>query len=271
MKMTVTSHPSALPACPRAVALGCFDGVHVGHRALVARAGEAGLRTTVVTFDPHPRQLLGPSVELISSVRRRTEMLTAAGADDVLVTVFTRAVAAMSPKEWITAVLTPIGTRQVFVGEGFRFGYRRSGDADTLREHGIEVVTHRLEAGASSTRVRELIASGALAEAESLLARPVELEGRVAAVGGSRGYHVRLAGGTLCPPPGSYRGWTASGPAHVLVGPGDLIQVCTAAPDPVRPGERRCVQLLSSEALYDRGGSVEPARFPGCSQAPPTM
>jgi hypothetical protein len=168
-------------------------------------------------------------------------------------------------------VLTPIGTRQVFVGEGFHFGYRRSGDADTLREHGIEVVIHGLEAGASSTRVRELIAAGALADAESLLARPVELEGRVEAVRGPRSYFLRLPGGTLCPPPGSYRGRTASGPADVLVCPGGRIKVCTAAPETVRPGDHRSLQLPASEPVGDRRGPVPPPRFPGGSRQRPSM
>jgi riboflavin kinase / FMN adenylyltransferase len=269
MKMTVTSQPSQLRAGPRAVALGCFDGVHVGHRALVASAGRAGLRTTVVTFDPHPRQLVGTGVQLISSVRRRSELLTAAGADDVLVTAFSRAVAAMPPEEWIGAVLTPIDTRQVFVGEGFRFGYRRSGDADTLREHGIEVVVHALEAGASSTRVRGLIASGQLAEAESLLARPVEIEGRVVAVAGPDSYLMRPAEGTVCPPPGSYRGRTASGPADVVVGPARRILVGTVAAEVVRPGDRWSVQLSSSGPVVDLPDPVKPGRFlPGSHEQP---
>jgi riboflavin kinase / FMN adenylyltransferase len=261
MKMTVTSQPSELRTGPRAVALGCFDGVHVGHRALVASARRAGLRTTVVTFDPHPRHLLGAGVQLISSVRRRSELLTSAGADDVLVTAFSRAVAAMAPGEWINTVLTPIDTRQVFVGEGFRFGYRRSGDADTLREHGIEVVVHALEAGASSTRVRGLIGAGQLAEAESLLARPVEIEGLVSAVVRPASYLMRPAEGTVCPPPGHYRGRTASGPADVVVGPARQVLVCALAAEIVRPGDRCSVQLPSSEPVVDPADAVDPRRF----------
>jgi FAD synthase len=247
--MTVTSQVSALPACPRAVALGCFDGVHVGHQALLGRASHAGLRTTAVTFDPHPRRLVSAGVRLISSVGRRTELLTEAGADDVLVTAFTRDVAAMSPEEWINSVLTPIGTRRVFVGEGFRFGYRRSGDADTLRQHGIEVTTQELVGCASSTRVRELIAAGELTEAETLLARPVELEGRIEVVADPSSFLLRLVEGMVCPPSGSYRGLAGSCPVDVVVQSGDLAHVSAAAPQCIRTGDRWSLQLLSPDAV----------------------
>lgn len=126
--MAVQYQRSAFPDCPRVVAIGCFDGVHLGHRALLKRATQARLRSTAVTFDPHPRLLVGDGVRLISSVSRRAELLMQAGIEDVLVTAFTRDVAEMSPHEWISSALAPIGTQQVFVGRALGSG----GDASAM-------------------------------------------------------------------------------------------------------------------------------------------
>lgn len=249
--MTVTSQLAALPACPRAVALGSFDGVHAGHRALLARAAQTGLRTTAVTFDPHPRRLVGTGVQLISSVRRRSELLIQAGAEDVLVTRFTHEVARMSPKEWIATVLKPIGTSQLVVGEGFRFGHRRVGDADTLRNEGIEVLTHEIMAGVSSTRVRDLIAAGELAEAELLLTRPIELEGVLDVALESDSYLLRLLEGSICPPPGRYSGREPSGSVDVAVCADGRVEVFPRPAISARLGDQWCVQLKPSRAPAD--------------------
>lgn len=111
--MFVCSDPGALDVQPRAVALGAFDGVHVGHRALLDRARATGLVPTVVIFDPHPRLVLGRGVTLIVPLARRLELLEQAGITDTVVLPFTRQVAAMAPEEWAEKVLRPIGTRRV--------------------------------------------------------------------------------------------------------------------------------------------------------------
>jgi riboflavin kinase/FMN adenylyltransferase len=245
--MAVKYQRSALPDCPRVVVIGCFDGVHLGHRALLTRAPQTRLRTTAVTFDPHPRLLVGDGVQLISSVSRRAELLMQAGIEDVLVTAFTRDVAEMSPHEWISSVLAPIGTQQVFVGAGFRFGPGRVGDVNTIREHGIDVVTCELKAGASSTRVRELIASGQLDEAEALLTRPVELEGALEVTQDPNSYRLRLDEGAICPPPGRYQGLTPSGPTTIVVEPRRRVRTwLSPATVSARLGSRWCLPLDSS-------------------------
>ena len=88
--MNVASDPSELAVLPRAVAIGSFDGVHRGHRAVVDAVRATGLEPTVITFDPHPRIALGNRVELLTTLERRLELLEEAGVSDVLVAAFTR-------------------------------------------------------------------------------------------------------------------------------------------------------------------------------------
>ena len=87
--MSVASDPSELALRPRAVAIGSFDGVHRGHRAVVDAVRATGLEPTVITFDPHPRIALGNRVELLTTLERRLELLEEAGVSDVLVAAFT--------------------------------------------------------------------------------------------------------------------------------------------------------------------------------------
>jgi FAD synthase len=163
------------------VAIGTFDGVHVGHRHLVSRIVASGLVPTVVTFDPHPRLVLGRAVQMISTLSRRLELLEELGVQDILVIPFSPSVARQSPQQWIDSVLRPIGTAKVLVGANFRFGHRASGTAQTLREHGIEVDQIPLQGAASSTRIRDLVDQGDVASANALLGRPIEIEGLTSA------------------------------------------------------------------------------------------
>ena len=102
--MNVARSPAELERRPRAVAIGTFDGVHVGHRAVVAAAVEAGLTPTVVTFDPHPREVLGYDVSLLSTLERRLELLAELGVADTLVVEFTPTVAALAPEAFLRVV-----------------------------------------------------------------------------------------------------------------------------------------------------------------------
>ena len=129
----IARDPGELEVVPRAVAIGTFDGVHRGHRAVLDAAAAAGLRTTAVTFDPHPRIVLGHEVELLSTLERRLELLSGAGAEDILVVPFSTETAALVPEAFVEAFLTRIGTRAVAAGADFRFGHRRAGDLDLLR------------------------------------------------------------------------------------------------------------------------------------------
>ena len=172
--MNVARHPGEFPLLPRAVAIGTFDGVHLGHQAVIRAAVQAGLRPTVVTFDPHPRTALGNSVELLCTLGRRLELLEACGIEDVLVIEFTLETAELSPTEFAHDVLDTIGAEVVVAGAGFRFGRRREGDCDLLRSLGLDVREVPLVAGVSSTRIRALANAGELEAAAKLLGRPIE-------------------------------------------------------------------------------------------------
>lgn len=99
--MIVSRDPSELPAADRAVAIGTFDGVHRGHRAVIEAARASGLRSAVVTFHPHPREVLGYEVSLLSTFERRLELIEALGPDDVLVVEFTLELSRLAPEEFV--------------------------------------------------------------------------------------------------------------------------------------------------------------------------
>jgi riboflavin kinase/FMN adenylyltransferase len=223
-QMVTTTSSTELPEVPRAVAIGTFDGVHVGHRHLVGRILASGLVPTVVTFDPHPRLVLGRAVQMISPLSRRLELFEELGVRDVLVVPFTPAVARQTPQEWIDSVLRPIGTAKVVVGANFRFGHRACGTAATLREHGLEVDQIPLQDAASSTRIRALVDQGDVVSANALLGRPVEIEGLTSKVSSphfsSQPFsttHLSLVRdrSTLVPPSGRYRAETGGQRAEV--------------------------------------------------------
>jgi riboflavin kinase / FMN adenylyltransferase len=187
--VNVARQPADLRSSPRAAAIGTFDGVHTGHRAVIRAAVDAGLRPTVVTFDPHPRAALGNSVELLCTLGRRLELLESCGIEDVLVVEFTPETAELPAEDFARDVLGAIGTEVVVAGQGFRFGRGREGDCDLLRSLGLDAREVPLVAGVSSTRIRAHVKEGELEAAATLLGRPFEVDGVV--VGGDR------RGGTL--------------------------------------------------------------------------
>jgi len=189
-----------LAARPRTVAIGSFDGVHRGHRRVLDTAGAVGATTTVVTFWPHPRLVLGNHVELLSTLERRLELLESAGIDEVLVVNFTPAVAALSPQQFADDVLRRIGTETIVVGENFRFGRAAAGDAESLDRLGFDVRPVPLLEGVSSTRIRALLRDGDVVEAARLLGRPAELDGTVV-LGDQRGGTLGYPTANLATPP----------------------------------------------------------------------
>ena len=184
--MIVARAAAELAPAERSVAIGTFDGVHLGHRAVIEATRDSGLRSTVVTFDPHPREVLGYGVQLLSTLERRLELIAAIGPDEVLLLEFTSELSLLSPEEFVRATLEPIGTRTVIAGEDFRFGHGRSGDVALLQNMGFEVRPVPIVPGVSSSRIRELLQQGDIAGAARLLGRPVEVEGTVVA-GDKRG------------------------------------------------------------------------------------
>jgi riboflavin kinase/FMN adenylyltransferase len=180
---------------PLSIAIGNFDGVHLGHAALLAearrRAARRGCQSAVLTFTPHPARLFAPerAPALIMSLDRRLQLIADAGIDVAIVEPFTRAFAAIEAAAFVTVVLARyLGARDAVVGYDFSFGRGRTGDAGMLYALGAEV---GIDAAVippvtvdgvpcSSTRVRELVSAGEMAAAARLLGRPFELEGPVA-------------------------------------------------------------------------------------------
>lgn len=201
MKPTLRIHrqPPARRS-PCALTIGNFDGVHRGHQAILSRlrqeARARGLVPTVMTFEPHPREYfaaLNQRPELsptrISGLRDKLSALSQAGIEQVLVQRFDARLANMSANAFIEDLLVGgLDTRWLLVGEDFRFGRKRSGDIDLLREaglaHGFEVSTlsdvadahgHRI----SSSEVRTALAVGDLPRAQHLLGHPFRVSGHV--------------------------------------------------------------------------------------------
>ena len=208
----------------RSVAVGTFDGVHRGHRRVIEAAQAAGLPTTVVTFDPHPRTALGNRVELLTTLERRLELLRELGVDDTLVVPFTSDLALKTPEEFAASVLRPLGATVIAAGENFRFGRGRSGDLGTLDELGFDVRPVPIVDGISSSRIRQLLAAGEIEGAAQLLGRPPEVEGAVVAGdarGGTLGYptaNLAVPRDLLVPAYGIYAGRAGENRAAVSIG-----------------------------------------------------
>jgi riboflavin kinase/FMN adenylyltransferase len=237
-----------LDACPRppegtSVTIGAYDGVHLGHRAVidaVRRQAEVdGLRTAVVTFDRHPAMVVRPeSAPLqLTDLEQRLELLAETGVDYALVLHFDEERAREPADQFVIEVLVDcLRARSVVVGEDFHFGHRRSGNVALLRsmgaEHGFTVRGLDLvgadgrpaaeELRVSSTAIRLALRHGDLERANAMLGHPHEVRGLVAH-GDERGRelgfptaNVAVSGDVLLPADGIYAGWfeRADGAAH---------------------------------------------------------
>jgi riboflavin kinase / FMN adenylyltransferase len=192
--MRILRHLPARAAASVALTVGNFDGVHLGHRAMLGllqgAAREQRLLSCVMSFEPHPREFFSPdqAPARLSSLREKLEQLAELGVDQVHVRRFDYDFARITADEFISGVLVNgLGVRWMLVGDDFRFGARRQGDFATLQQagarHGFEVM--RMESFSidgirvSSTAVRERLARGDLAAAARLLGRPYSISGRV--------------------------------------------------------------------------------------------
>jgi riboflavin kinase/FMN adenylyltransferase len=208
----------------RTVAIGSFDGVHRGHRHVLETARRAGGTTTVVTFWPHPRLVLGNRVELLSSLERRLELLEAEGVEEALVVPFTPELAALEPEQFAESLLRRIGARVIVVGENFRFGRAAAGDPAALDRLGFDVRVVELLDGVSSTRIRALLREGEVVGAGRLFGRPPEIEGTVVLGdqrGGALGFptaNLSVAMGLLVPAYGIYAGSARGHRAAISIG-----------------------------------------------------
>ncbi len=179
---------------PCALAIGNFDGVHLGHQALLSQVrgfvSQNGLIPAALTFNPHPAAIVAPErvPPLICTLEERLRLLESAGAVHIFVLPFTPEVACLSPEEFVWQILANVlDTRAIFVGENFRFGHKQAGTSDTLRalgpqfgfvSHFIQPVTYRGEI-VSSSAVRQYLADGNVARAGRLLGRCFSVEGPV--------------------------------------------------------------------------------------------
>lgn len=257
------------------VAIGVFDGVHLGHREIIAmakkRATESDLPLIVLTFDPHPTAVLAPNRQpaMLTTVSYRAELLLGAGADAVVVWPFTKNFASFSPERFVDETLVAtLGARAVFVGANFTYGHGAAGEVDQLRKSGaakgFEVEAVPLLTGGlkpfSSTMIRSAIQEGDLQRAWQLLARPHCVEGLVIhgdARGRQLGYptaNLALLPHTCIPADGVYAGWLSVAgerwPAAISVGT-----------NPTFDGLERRVEAYALDRedldLYDQVARVE--------------
>ena len=237
-----------------AVALGTFDGVHLGHRRVLETAVATGLPVRVLTVHPHPRTVVqGNLVELLTTVERRLELIRELGVAEAFVLEFTAERAGQEPEEFAAAELA--GASVVVAGEDFRFGHRRRGDLELLERLGFEVKAVPLLEGVSSSEIRRRLHAGEVREAARLLGRPPEVDGVVVPGdqrGGTLGYptaNLAVDPALLVPRYGIYAGHALGHRAAVSIGT-----------NPHYGGEERRVEpyLLDFEGdLYGRRLVVE--------------
>ncbi|GLW57879.1 bifunctional riboflavin kinase/FAD synthetase [Kitasatospora phosalacinea] len=229
------------------VTIGSFDGVHRGHQLIINRvvelAGELGAKSVVVTFDPHPSEVVRPGTHppLLAPQPRRAELVEQLGVDAVLVLPFTAEFSQESPEYFVRSVLVDaLHAKAVVEGPNFRFGHRAAGNVELLAELGraddftVEVVDLQVRGTAgdgepfSSSLCRRLVATGDMTGVAEILGRPHRVEGEVvrgAQRGRELGYptaNVDTVAHSAVPADGVYAGWlTADGetmPAAISVG-----------------------------------------------------
>jgi riboflavin kinase/FMN adenylyltransferase len=221
--------PGDWGACVATV--GVFDGVHRGHQRIVSHARDAargpGLPVVVITFDPHPDEVVRPGSHppFLCTTRRRAGLLAGLGVDAVCVLPFTLEFSRLGPDEFVRAVLADrLHTARVVVGENFRFGHKAAGDVALLRQLGekydfaADGVPLLVSGGVtiSSSYIRERLAAGDVTAAAGALGRPHRVEG-VVVRGRRRGRALGFPTANLETPPhtavpadGVYAGWLSS-------------------------------------------------------------
>jgi riboflavin kinase / FMN adenylyltransferase len=224
--MKVTPLPEVDRAGPRRVAIGTFDGVHLGHREVIRGSD------TVLTFDPHPLTVIHPEAtpKLITPFEVKRDLVAGLGVEELVVIPFDRAFAARDAEDFVSGVLVGgLNAERVSVGENFRFGKGARGDPDFLRRHDefeTRVVPLVEVAGetVSSSHIRGLVAAGDVKKAAEFLGGPFLLEGEVVE-GDRRGQELGIPTANLvpddrysCPGHGVYAAWAHGHPAAVNVG-----------------------------------------------------
>ena len=275
-----------IPDGGTSVALGVFDGLHRGHRTLVDRAvgagRELGARPVLVTFDPHPVEVVRPGTHpsVLTPLARRAELAGGFGVDAVFALPFDREMASWEPDEFVDRVLVSgLDARAVTVGRNFTFGRRAAGTPETMRalcaERGIACeVVDLLESGGetvSSSRIRRLLSESDVAAAAEILGRPHRVSGVVvhgAGRGGrDLGYptaNLDLPEHTAVPADGVYAGWFTvldDGPVDGSIVPGrPYASAISVGTNPTFGDAARSVEafvLDESADLYGRTAAVD--------------
>jgi len=188
---------------PRRVAIGTFDGVHLGHREVIAGA------ETVVTFDPHPQSVVAPGSQpkLLTTLDRKAELIATLGVEELVVIPFDGDFAARSAEDFVEHVLVErVKATSVSVGENFRFGHKAQGDAallssDTRFETRVVPLLEVDGEVVSSSHIRGLVSGGAVQYADELLGAPFAVDGEVQH-GDKRGRTLGFPTANLVPRPG---------------------------------------------------------------------
>ncbi len=224
--MKVTRLPDVERGDERSVAVGTFDGVHLGHREVIRGS------QTVLTFDPHPVSVVAPqhTPKLLTTLERKAELIASLGVGELIVIPFDADFARRSAQDFVDDVLVgALGATRVAIGENFRFGHKAQGDSKLLAGDGrFETVVHPLlEVDGeivSSSHIRGLVLAGEVREANALLGSPFQLQGEVVH-GDERGRELGFPTANLvpeealaCPGHGVYACLADGRPAAVSIG-----------------------------------------------------
>lgn len=240
---------------PRTIAIGMFDGVHRGHRAVIAGAD------TVVTFDPHPMAVLRADhvPGQLTTLTQKARILGELGVQELVLVPFTRETAALAPERFVDEVIVDrLDARGVRIGENFRFGHAAAGTPELLARDSrfdttvVPVLTLDGDA-VSSTRIRRLVAAGDVAAATRLLGSPYALSGTVV-LGEQRGRTLGFPTANLLPPPG--RILPAHGVYACRATVGDDLVRAAAVSIGVRPQFDTKLGVLVEAYLLDFDGSL---------------
>jgi riboflavin kinase / FMN adenylyltransferase len=237
----VTRLPDVAPTSGRRVAVGTFDGVHLGHRKVIAGAD------SVLTFDPHPVSVVAPqhTPKLLTTLERKAELVASLGVQELIVIPFDADFAKRSAQQFIDEVLIgALGARQVAVGENFRFGHRAQGDPALLSaDPRFTTVVHPLleidGEIVSSSHIRGLVLAGEVAEADRLLGAPFQLQGQVTH-GDERGRELGFPTANLIPD-------------EALVCPGHGVYACLASGPSTLTEPRPAAVSIGVRPTFDTG------------------
>jgi riboflavin kinase/FMN adenylyltransferase len=213
---------------PRRVAIGTFDGVHLGHREVIGGAD------TVVTFDPHPQSVVAPGTQprLLTTLARKAELVASVGVDELVVIPFDGAFAERSAQDFVDHVLVErVRATHVSVGENFRFGHKAKGDAamlgaDTRFETRVVPLLEVDGEVVSSSHIRGLVAGGAVQYADELLGAPFAVDGEVQH-GDKRGRTLGYPTANLVPRPGFVVPGHGVYACRVRLGDGSVVPAAT--------------------------------------------